>query len=85
MADLGGRINCGLPASVEPMHFEGNIMQTTEDAIIAAARLRAASRGDNEALAAASALEVVEALKKSLTGDKYQEALERLYLEYTAS
>jgi hypothetical protein len=60
-------------------------MPTTEEAIIAAARLRAANRGENEVMAAASALEVVEALKKSLTGDKYQEALEKLYLEYSTS
>ncbi|APC14858.1 hypothetical protein BLL42_03635 [Pseudomonas frederiksbergensis] len=60
-------------------------MPTTEDSIIAAARLRAAHRGEKEVLAAASALEAMEALKKSLTGDKYQEALERLYLEYAAS
>ncbi len=60
-------------------------MSTTEEAIIAAARMRAASRGENEAMAAASALDVLSALKKSLTGDKYQEALEKLYLEYTTS
>jgi hypothetical protein len=69
----------------EIQSFEGNTMPTTEEAIIAAARLRAANRGENEVMAAASALEVVEALKKYLSGVKYQEALERLYLEYTTS
>lgn len=60
-------------------------MRKTEESIIAAARLRAVYRGENEAMAAASALETLAVLKKSLTGDKYEEALERLYLEYTAS
>ncbi|MBV7523438.1 hypothetical protein D3C81_2047750 [compost metagenome] len=60
-------------------------MPTTEESIIAAARLRAAYRGENEAMAAASALEIIAALKKSLSGDKYQEALEKLYLEYSTS
>ncbi|UVL00629.1 hypothetical protein [Pseudomonas sp. B21-048] len=60
-------------------------MPTTEESIIAAARLRAAYRGESEAMAAASALEVLAVLKKTLKGDKYQEALERLYLEYSTS
>lgn len=60
-------------------------MPTTEESIIAAARLRAANRGENEAMAAASALEALAVLKKSLTGEKYQEALERLFLEYSTS
>jgi hypothetical protein len=69
----------------EVQSFEGNNMPTTEESIIAAARLRAANRGENEAIAAASALEILAALKKSLSGDKYQEALEKLYLEYSTS
>ena len=69
----------------EIQSFEGNNMPTTEESIIAAARLRAAYRGENEAMAAASALEALAVLKKTLTGDKYQEALERLYLEYSTS
>lgn len=60
-------------------------MPTTEESIIAAARLRAAYRGENEAMAAASALEALAVLKKSLTGEKYQEALERLFLEYSTT
>jgi len=60
-------------------------MGATEESIIAAARMRAAYRGENEVMAAASALEAVDVLKKTLTGEKYQEALEKLYLEYTTS
>ncbi|WP_415769284.1 hypothetical protein [Pseudomonas sp. LB3P38] len=60
-------------------------MRKTEESIIAAARLRAAYRGENEAMAAASALENLAVLKKSLSEDQYEEALEKLYLEYTAS
>jgi hypothetical protein len=60
-------------------------MPTTEESIIAAARLRAAYRGENEAMAATAALEALAVLKKSLTGEKYQEALERLFLEYSTS
>jgi hypothetical protein len=69
----------------ETQSFEGNAMPTTEESIIAAARLRAAYRGENEAMAAASALEALAVLKKTLKGDKYQEALERLFLEYSTS
>lgn len=39
-------------------------MPTTEESIIAAARLRASYRGENEALAAASAFEALAVLKK---------------------
>lgn len=48
----------------ETQSFEGRDMPTTEESIIAAARLRAAYRGENEALAAASALEALAVLKK---------------------
>jgi hypothetical protein len=65
--------------------FEGNNMPTTEESIIAAARQRAAYWGESEALAAASALEALAVLKRSLSGEKYQEALERLFLEYSTS
>jgi hypothetical protein len=60
-------------------------MRKTEESIIAAARLRAAYKGESEAMAAASALENLAVLKKSLSEDKYEEALEKLYLEYTAT
>lgn len=67
----------------ESESFEGKAMPTTEEAVYAAARLRASCRGENEAMAAVKALEAVAILKETLSGDKYQEALEKLYLEYS--
>ncbi|PVZ56625.1 hypothetical protein C9422_18695 [Pseudomonas sp. B1(2018)] len=60
-------------------------MSPTEEAVLAQARLRAMSRGESEAMAVIHAQSAVDALKESLKGDEYQEALERLLEEYSKS
>ena len=53
-------------------------MPTTEQAVLAQARLRAIHRKENVVIACAKALADVDALKQRLSGDEYQEALEKL-------
>ncbi|MHB2059793.1 hypothetical protein [Pseudomonas monsensis] len=60
-------------------------MRITEESVLEQSRLRAMYRGENEVMAAASALEALNAIKESLKGDEYQAALENLYAEYTKS
>lgn len=59
-------------------------MRITEDDVLAQARLGAIYRGENEVMAAATALEAIDALKVALRGAEYQAALEKLYAQYTA-
>ena len=58
-------------------------MPTSEQAVLAQARLRAIYRKENVAIACAKALEDMAALKQRLNGDEYQEALEKLLEEYS--
>ncbi|MNG38278.1 hypothetical protein D3C84_1259170 [compost metagenome] len=56
-----------------------------EELVVQAAREWAARSNKNDAIAAANAQETIDALKAKLTGEEYDRALERLYLEYDES
>ncbi|WP_415769285.1 hypothetical protein [Pseudomonas sp. LB3P38] len=56
-----------------------------EDLVIQAAREWAARANKNDVAAAANALDEISALKAKLTGDEYDQAIERLYREYDES
>jgi hypothetical protein len=61
------------------------IVRINEELIVQAARERAARLNKNDAAAVADALDAIKALKAKVTGEEYDQALERLYREYDKS